>query len=102
MKALNYEDLIQALDVLQDKSIKIDTQTWNRRYKEYTDKLATGSLSDVAQVLRDLNVLKVDKELSFGEKKMLEKARTYLTEAVNAAQIDDDSEFKVVLLKSMI
>ena len=46
-------------DVLKTKKDDIfDNQTWNRRYKEYMDKLKTGSLFDVAEVFRDLFLFK--------------------------------------------
>src|SRR2546425_1111281 len=56
--------------ILRDKKVEIDQQTWNRRYREYTEKIKTGSVLEIAKVLRDLFVLKGDKELSFGERKV--------------------------------
>ena len=56
--------------VLRQKKVETDQQTWNRRYREYTEKIKTGSILEIAKVLRDLFVLKGDKELSFGERKM--------------------------------
>src|SRR5262249_5936161 len=64
--------------ILRDKKVEIDQQTWNRRYREYTEKIKTGSVLEIAKVLRDLFVLKGDKELSFGERKMLDTARNLL------------------------
>ena len=55
-----------------------DNQTWNRRYREYMEKIKTGSVFEIAEVLRDLSRLKADKELSFGEKQMLDQAKTLL------------------------
>ena len=66
------------LGILNKKDIKIDNQTWNRRYREYMEKIKTGSVFEIAEVLRDLFLLKVDKELSFGERKMLDTARNLL------------------------
>ena len=37
------------------KEHRFDNQTWNRRYREYMDKIKTGSLYDVAEVFRDLS-----------------------------------------------
>ena len=51
--------------ILREKKVEIDQQTWNRRYREYTEKIKTGSVLEIAKVLRDLFVLKGDKELSF-------------------------------------
>lgn len=49
-------------------------QNWNRRYREYSEKLKSGDLSDVAYVLKELFLIGKDKELSFGERRLLEQA----------------------------
>ena len=72
--------------VLRQKKIETDQQTWNRRYREYTEKIKTGSILEIATVLRDLFVLKGDKELSFGERKMLDTARTLLVKEISLAK----------------
>ena len=64
--------------VLKEKGVAIKSQTWNRRYREYMEKIKTGSIFDIAAVLRDLYLLKFDKDLSFGERKMLDTARNLL------------------------
>ena len=71
--------------ILRDKKVEIDQQTWNRRYREYTEKIKTGSVLEIAKVLRDLFVLKGDKELSFGERKMLDTARNLLVKELAIA-----------------
>ena len=75
----------KVLGILQEKDVKIDNQTWNRRYREYMEKIKTGSVYEIAEVLRDLFLLKVDKELSFGERKMLDTARTLLITELSLA-----------------
>jgi len=60
--------------------------TWNRRYREYMEKIKTGSIYELAEVLRDLCLLKVDKDLSFGERKMLDTARNLLVREISIAQ----------------
>lgn len=49
-------------------------QNWNRRYREYSEKLKSNELSDVAHVLRELMLIGRGKELSFGERRLLEQA----------------------------
>ena len=56
--------------ILKKRDVTLDSQTWNRRYREYMDKIKTGSVFEVAEVYRDLLILRLDKELSFGERKM--------------------------------
>jgi len=72
-------------EILKDRDIEIDNQTWNRRYREYIEKIKTGSIYEIAEVLRDLSLLSFDKELSFGERKMLETARRLITKEISIA-----------------
>lgn len=70
--------------ILRDTDITVDTQTWNRRQRDYTDKIRTGSVMQLATVLRDLYVLAKSKDLSYGERKMLEQARNLLVGEIAA------------------
>ena len=63
-----------------------DNQTWNRRYKEYMDKIRTGSLYEIAEVFRDLFLLKMTKDLSFGERKLLDTAQGLLVTELSIAK----------------
>jgi CarD family transcriptional regulator len=78
--------------VLRTKKIDIDQQTWNRRYREYSEKIKTGSVLEIAKVLRDLFVLKADKELSFGERKMLDTARNLLVKELAIASASPEEK----------
>ncbi len=49
-------------------------QNWNRRYREYSERLKSGALADSAHVLKELRLLTGEKELSFGERRLLEQA----------------------------
>ena len=60
--------------------------SWSRRQREYHDKLKTGDLLEVAEVLRDLYQIRTGKELSYGEKKVLEQARKLLVTEVALAE----------------
>lgn len=72
--------------VLKEKVVAVKSQTWNRRYREYMEKIKTGSIFDIAEVLRDLYLLKFDKDLSFGERKMLDTARSLLIKEISVAR----------------
>lgn len=82
--------------ILKKRDCVLDNQTWNRRYREYMDKIKTGSAFEVAEVYRDLLMLKEEKDLSFGERKMLDTARSLLVKEISLAkkveekQIEDD------------
>ena len=75
----------EVYDILRERNVPQDNQTWNRRYREYMSKIKTGSLHEIAKVLRDLSLLKGDKNLSFGERKMLETARSLLVKELAVA-----------------
>jgi CarD family transcriptional regulator len=78
--------------VLQERDIKLDKQTWNRRYREYMAKIKTGSPYEVARVLRDLYILKGDKNLSFGERKMFDTAKGLLVKELAVARGAPEAE----------
>ncbi|UCE81684.1 MAG: CarD family transcriptional regulator [Deltaproteobacteria bacterium] len=79
-------------DILKEREIVPDNQTWNRRYREYMEKIKTGSVFELAEVLRDLFILREDKELSFGERKMLDTARSLLVKEISIAKELDESQ----------
>lgn len=70
---ITQEQAKKVIDILKQKSKAIDNKTWNTKYREYMEKVKTGSIFEIAEVLRDLKNL--DKELSFGERKMLDVSR---------------------------
>ena len=66
-------------------------QNWNRRYREYSEKLKSGDLSDVAYVLKELFLIGKDKELSFGERRLLEQAMGLVSlELAYSMEIDQE------------
>ena len=90
---LSDEEIDDVYEILQCKEGGTDTQTWNRRHREYMDKIKTGSAFEIAEVLRDLCLLRDKKSLSFGERRMLETARNLLVKEIACAQ--DKTENKV-------
>lgn len=78
------------VEILSKKDVKIDNQTWNRRHRDYLEKINTGSVYEIAEVLRDLFILQVEKELSYGEKKMLETARTRLFKELELSEAKEE------------
>jgi len=72
-------------------------QSWNKRYREYSDKLKSGDIFEVAQVLKDINMLQADKDLSFGEKRIMDSARTLLIKEISIAKdLGEDSITKEI------
>ena len=73
-------------DILREKKVTVSSQPWNQRYRDYMQKIKTGSVYEIAAVLRDLNVLSADKTLSFGERKMMDTARNLLIKEIAIAK----------------
>jgi CarD family transcriptional regulator len=85
------KEIPKIIDVIKSKrELSIDNQTWNRRYREYMDKIKTGSLYEVAEVFRDLSLLKLTKDLSFGERKLYDTAHTLLIKELSTAKKSDE------------
>ena len=88
---IDEKDIPKVYDVMKNRDSSAgDNQTWNRRYREYMDKIKTGSLFDVAEVFRDLFVLKLTKDLSFGERKLYDTAQTLLVKELSTAKKTDE------------
>ena len=85
------KDVSKIYDVMKSRKDGLpDNQTWNRRYREYMDKIKTGSLYDVAEVFRDLSLLKLTKDLSFGERKLYDTAQVLLVRELSTAKNTDE------------
>jgi CarD family transcriptional regulator len=88
---IHENDVPKVYDVMQNKQdTPTDSQTWNRRYREYMDKIKTGSLFEVAEVFRDLFLLKLSKDLSFGERKLYDTAQGLLVKELSTAKNTDE------------
>jgi CarD family transcriptional regulator len=84
-------DIDELFDVLEDGNI--DTyKDWKGRYKQNLDKMKTGELMSVAEVLKNLRLVSQRKSLSFREKKMYERAKYFIVSEV--AHVRDMSEGK--------
>jgi CarD family transcriptional regulator len=83
-------------DFLRDRSdfTGYTGQNWNRRYREYSEKLKSSVLQDVAYVLKELILISKDKELSFGERRLLEQAMNLVSLELAFALGKEQSEIK--------
>ena len=93
---INADEMEQVLSILRGDSTEM-SPNWNRRYRENTDKLKTGDVREVAEVVR--NLLRTDREktLSTGEKKMLSSARQILvSEMILASDLDPAEADKLI------
>jgi CarD family transcriptional regulator len=94
---IDEDEVMKVYEILSERDISVDNQTWNRRYREYMDKIKTGSVYEIAEVLRDLSLLKYVKELSFGERKMCDTAKNLLVKELAIAEHCTEDEILVKL-----
>ena len=87
---INDEEVEEVFAVLRKKEARMPTN-WSRRFKNHVEKLKSGDVYQVAEVVRNLSLRENDKGLSAGEKKMLAKARQILvSELTFAIDVDED------------
>ncbi len=87
------------LDSLQDRTSfsGYSGQNWNRRYREYSERLKSASLLDVGHVLKELFLISGEKELSFGERRLLEQAMGLVTSELSCVLGRNEEELKAVI-----
>ena len=85
------QEVSRVYTILKMRDVKIDQTTWNRRYRDYMEKIKTGSIYEIAEVLRDLFLLRHSKDLSFGERKMLDQAKALIVKEISIARRTQES-----------
>lgn len=86
----------KVFDVLREEEVEEPTN-WSRRYKANGEKLASGDVNKVAEVVRDLWRRDLDRGLSAGEKRMLSKARQVLVGELALAEGADEPRAQELL-----
>jgi CarD family transcriptional regulator len=76
----------KVLETMRAREVAVDLQPWSRRFRAYTEMIKSGSPNEVAKVLRDMYRLKFDKDLSFGERRLLDQAKSLLMKELAAAK----------------
>ena len=92
---ISSQDVNKIYDILNERDVVIVSQPWNQRYRAYMEKIKTGSVYEIAAVLRDLFLLRVDKDLSFGERKMMDTAKSLLVKEIALANEFNETEIQV-------
>ena len=80
------------LSTMRAREVAVDAQPWSRRFRVYTEMIKSGSPVEIAKVLRDMNRLKFDKDLSFGERRLLDQARSLLLKELAFAKKKTEAE----------
>src|SRR5919199_6706722 len=83
-EVINDEEVEEVFAVLRKKEARMPTN-WSRRFKNHVEKLKSGDIYQVAEVVRNLSIREKDKGLSAGEKRMLTKARQILVSELTFA-----------------
>ena len=96
---ISEKQIREIFTILKERDIAFDNQTWNRRYRGFMDKIKTGSVFDVAEVMRDLYRLKAEKSLSFGERRMLETARALIVKEIAVARRKSEDKVQAQIEK---
>ncbi len=92
MRCLIAKDRVDSIyDILGKRSPKSPAlASWSRRQREYHEKIKSGDLLEVASVFKELHLIKEGKELSYGEKKVLDLARKLLVKEIALAEGADE------------
>ncbi len=93
-EVISISSIADVYEVLSEREKPPDKQTWNRRYREYMNRIKTGEPLEVAHVLRDLAILRSEKTLSFGERKMYDQAHGLIVQEIAVARDIDEDEVK--------
>lgn len=92
-RLVNKKQVATVYELLEDRvDMSGGVASWSRRQREYNDKIKSGDLMEVAEVLRELYLIKEGKELSYGEKKVLELARKLLVSEIALAEGKDEDK----------
>jgi CarD family transcriptional regulator len=98
-KIVSKEDAAEVVEILRKRGMKADSQTWNRRHREYQEKMRSGSLFMAAEVYRDLCLLKVNKDLSHGERRLFDQARNLLIKELSIVNKTTEKDVERVIKK---
>lgn len=91
-RVIDEDGVSRVFNILQEKDTPMSTN-WNRRYRSNLDKIKSGNIYELAEVVRNLSVRDKEKGLSTGEKKMLDNARQILISELVLAK--DTKEEKI-------
>ena len=92
---ISKEEVDKIYNTLKKKEFSVESTSWSKRYRSYMKKLKSGSTLELAEVYRDLKLMKLKKDhLSFDEKRMLDQAFTQLVKELAIAEGSTEEEVK--------
>lgn len=93
---IDHEGAERVVEILEDKE-SIMSKNWNQRYRANMDKIKSGDIFSVAEVVRNLSIRDRDKGLSTGERKMLDVARQILISELALARKSTEEQIEDLL-----
>ncbi len=90
-RVIDEETVKKVLDVLRDVVSEMP-KNWNRRFKHNRDKIKTGDIYELAEVVRNLSLRESEKGLSTGEKQMFTRSKKILASELMYALDKDEEE----------
>ena len=93
---IDTSEVERVYDVLQGERTKM-AQNWNRRYRANMEKIRSGDVYEVAEVVRNLSIRDREKGLSTGERKMLDNAKQILISEMVLVQVTTAQEIETFL-----
>lgn len=87
-------EINDVFEILRSHDVEVDNSTWNRRHREYLNKINTGSLTEIADVLRSLFLLKTTKNLSDGERNLMKRCKELIVKEVSLAAGGQEKEIE--------
>ncbi len=101
LRRLYQQKEVKSLFSLLEQRVAKSHTDWKGRYRENLEKMKTGRLEDVAEVLKNLNEVSKKKSLSFREKKMYDRAKYLLVSEVAIVKGIPEAEAEKLIQKSL-
>jgi len=99
-KPISEESIQDIFDFIRNGGVDV-TMNWKGRYKEHIDLMKSGTIQDMALVLKSLYYLQLIKPLSFREKKMMEKAKELIVTEISEVSCSPFEEIEVQVLEML-
>ncbi|MEE8604427.1 MAG: CarD family transcriptional regulator [Candidatus Aminicenantaceae bacterium] len=99
-KPISEESIQDIFDFIRNGGVDV-TMNWKGRYKEHIDLMKSGTIQDMALVLKSLYYLQLIKPLSFREKKMMEKAKDLIVTEISEVSSSPFEEIEVQVLEML-
>lgn len=94
------KEVPKLLKILKSKKKTSNGLNWHKRQKSYIDKIKSGSLFELVEILRELTIIQARKELSFGEQRMYDNVRQLIVVEVAEAKGIDKTQASKLLDKA--